>query len=227
MTRRFLLMLFLTVTTPAWAGGSATVIADRATGPVALAWRDSETVRLDMPGHPGYMIVRDGRAYLVSSAAGQPVVMSMASMAQFLYGPNKPQVPATAANAAAVGGIEATGRSETVAGIDGEVHEVSWTDAEGNQRTDEAVLTQDPATVAMTAAFRGFVRAVSRATGVDNPDALGEALAARGLGILRFGQRYRLKALSAKAPDPASFALPTQPLALPAYPGGESRPSGE
>lgn len=204
-------LVLLAAALPAWAGGTATIAAADAQGPVELAWRDTETVRLDLAGQPGYMIVREVRAYMFSRTGGQAIVMDMASTARLLYGPGKPRIPATAANAAAVDTLAPTGRRETVADIEGEIYRVAWTDARGGERTDEAVLSEHPDALDMTAVLRSFTNAMASAVDVDNPDALDRELAGRGLGVLRFGRRFRVETLSAQAPDAAAFELPARP----------------
>ena len=217
---RLLALLMVSIATPVFAGGTAT-IQGVGSGPsdrdmehsMTVTWQDENTVRLEPEGQPGYMLVRGEKSYSVTSAGGQMMVidmgqmMSMAGSAGASGGAEAP----TIADAQSVGSIESTGREETVAGIDGEVYEIHWTDASGESHVDEAVLSDEPLLREMTAAFQAFGRALA-SEGARHP--LNEALASRGLGTLRFGDRFEVTSISDETPPDGHFELPAEPMQL-------------
>lgn len=212
---RTLAIGLLTTALPALAGGQATLEASgEGAGTMQLSWADEDTVRLDPGNQPAYMLVRDGKAYSVSNAGGQTMVMDLSSMsgAMQTQGGPSPSQQGTVANARSVDSMKATGTSETVAGIEGEVYEIAWTDGNGQKHTDEAVLTEDETVVEMTAAFRGFADTMGSVGGDGNPDAIGEKLKAENKGLLRFSNQMRVTAVSDGAPSADEFELPAEPM---------------
>ena len=221
---RLLALLLVSIATPVLAGGTATI---HGVGPgpsgedmehtMTVTWQDEKTVRLEPEGQPAYMLVRGDSSYSVTRAGGQLMVIDMGammSMAQSAGGGAMagagPQAPAIA-DAQSVSRIESTGREETVAGITGEIYEIHWTDSAGASHVDEAVLSDDELLRGMTAAFQAFGKALSGKE-VDHP--LNEALASRGLGTLRFGDRFEVTAISDETPPDGHFELPAEPMQL-------------
>lgn len=115
----------------------------------------------------------------------------------------------TAHRAESVSSIEATGRTETVAGIDGDVYEVSWVGADGATHTDTAVLSDDPLVVEFSDAFRAFAEA-----GGSGVDPRSRRITDRGLGVLRYADDFLVLAISGDTPPPSTFDLPGPPLNL-------------
>ncbi len=219
---RFLAILLAGMASPVLAGGTATI---QALGPgpagqdmehtMTVTWQDEDTVRLEPEGQPAYMLVRGENSYSVTSAGGQVMVIEMGAMMSMAKSAGAPgdasgQAP-TIADAQSVGSIESTGREETVAGIAGEVYEIHWTDSDGESHVDEAVLSDDPLLRGMTAAFQAFGKALA---GEEADHPLNEALAARGLGTLRFGDRFEVTSISDETPPAGHFELPAEPMQL-------------
>ena len=217
---RFLAILLVSIASPAFAGGTATI---HATGPgpsgedmehaMTVTWQDEKTVRLEPEGQPAYMLVRGDSSYSVTQAGGRLMVIEMGqmmSMAQSAGAGAGPQAP-TIADAQSVSRIESTGREETVAGITGEVYEIHWSDSAGASHVDEAVLSDDELLQGMTAAFQAFGKALAGDKG-EHP--LNEALSSRGLGTLRFGDRFQVTSISDETPPDGHFELPAEPMQL-------------
>lgn len=106
--------------------------------------------------------------------------------------------------------VEATGASETVAGIEGRVYRITTTDPSGKTETIEAVLTDDPLVVAMSEGYMGAMRAM---LGED----IGKFMAALpddDRGLLRVGDDFRLKAISGEEQPASLFELPAEPVSF-------------
>lgn len=195
--------------TAAWAGGSATWSGGGQS--MRIDWQDTDTVRMGTSGDD-YMLVRDGNAYMVSNRGGQPMVIDWAAMRSMMGGGNAgPQAQGPVGDDTLVS-MEATGRSETVAGIEGEVYRVTYRDDSG-QGTQEVVLSDHPLAVEMTQAWFATMQAmVGRSGGEGSMDA---ELAERGLGLLRAGDDFRVTQVSDDGRPDGDFELPAEPQAMP------------
>lgn len=210
-----LLSALLLAPASALADGTALLRANAVDGAESLhvEWNDAGAVRIDMPGHAAYSLVLDGTAYVVSQMDGEPMVLSLSDMqgmgaAMGLDAPDggmalDPDL------ATAVTDIRPTGARETVAGLDGAVYEIVWTDGSGQSHTDEAVLSDDPRAVDLTRAFEAF-----GAARTDMADARADAFATRGLGVLRYGDRFEVMELAAMDVPDERFVLPARPFDL-------------
>jgi len=114
-------------------------------------YQDDDHIRINA-GQDGYMLVSGGKVYSVMNQGGKKVAMDMSqmgkAMAQFSQGNNSSDD-----NAPEDVEIRKTGKTETVAGYEGHVHEVSI-----NGRTLEVVLSDNPG---LWQPPRGFSRACS------------------------------------------------------------------
>jgi len=211
---RSLAPALLVVALPAFAGGQAIMESRTHEREITtkLAWNDHGHTRFDAQGQQGYMLARHGKIYSVSNAEGRTIVMNLSSMSRMMSYSAAGAESGSVADARSVSRIEATGRRERVAGIDGKIHRITWTNAQGETRTDEAVLSAHPAVVGLADALRAFSEAMRKATGQHQPDALGQALERRDLGVLRFGERMRVTALSDEPPGANAFELPAEPM---------------
>lgn len=213
VTQSIAALLLASAGLPALAGGTATLEATSQGGNTRMEVRWSgDNMRMDFSNQQGtYMLVRDGKSYSVTNRGGQPMVMDMSSMAKMADAMGGDQAGANVGMAAGqpktVQNIEKTGDTATVAGIEGDVYKVEWTDKGGNKHSDTAVLSDDERVIGLTGAFRKF----SQASGNDS-DPLGQALAGRGLGVLRFGKKFRVASISDKTPAAAAFELPAEPM---------------
>lgn len=221
---RFSAIILLFLSTAAGAGGTAKVEVtgdNAAGGTMTMRWQDADNVRVDPPNQPAYMLLRDGKAYTVMSSGGRTMVMDLASISNMPGGGpggmGNPGMSGSSAisHATAVTELGATGRSETIAGIEGQIYNVAWTDASGESHSGEAVLSDDATVVEMSQAFGGFIEAMAAVGSTKSPgDAISEKLAAEGLGVLRFENQFRLAEISDETPSAGTFELPAKPMNL-------------
>lgn len=209
---RVLASMLFAAASPALAGGQATLeTSGKGAGAMSLSWSDPQTVRMTPEGQPAYVLVREGKVYSITNAGGSLMVMDISSMSGMIpqQGATPQQETGTIADARAVTSVEPTGETETVAGIEGEIYEISWKDSRGGSHVDEAVLSEHDTAVEMTAAFRAFADAMGSA---GNTDAIGERMSATGKGLLRFSDNFRVTAISSETPPAGEFELPAQPM---------------
>jgi hypothetical protein len=205
--RSLVLFSLVTFTATALADGQAVIRSGNAGQAAAttISWQDDK-VRLDVPGEDAYMLVLDGRGYSVARTGGQTMVMDLSSMPQFGPGGMGQGAPATS-DVARITRLEATGREETVAGIEGEIYEMSWTDAKGRENHGEAVLTDDSRVREMQQAFWTFSRAITR-----QQEEIGARLRAEGLAMLRLDDQFLVEEIRADSRPAGDFELPAEPM---------------
>lgn len=94
-----------------------------------------------------------------------------------------------------------------MAGVQGHVYRLQWTDKQGKQHREEAVLTSDPLVVEMTDAYLSGIQSLygSGATAFRNSLPEGER------GLLRSGG-FRVESISGKALPASDFELPAKPM---------------
>ncbi len=196
----------------ALAAGSATYQVGGADGQASLdyAWRNG-AVQMRMGQQPGYMLVRDGEVYAVTQANGKPRVMAMSGMMRPLQG----AAPQTMADAQVESfSLNPTGRSETVAGLTGEVYTGRIVFADGSRGNGQLVLSDDPLAAELTRA-----QASVGASFMDRDNPMTQQFLAGGRGLLRFsddrGNSMRLSRISRDAPPASAFELPAQPMQMP------------
>ncbi|MDN3524623.1 hypothetical protein QWY79_05010 [Halomonas sabkhae] len=199
--------LGLAVATPVLADGQATLQAHSNQGSVDMKVRwAGDKLRMDFPdqSQAGFMLLREGKGYMVTQMQGQTMVMDMAKMKEMAENMGGGQAETmTGQQAQQVDSLEATGGTETIAGLEGEVYNIQWTDKSGTRHDDELVLTDDAQVREMMAAFHDYQRSMT-----GEPDPIATELQDRELGMLRFGDRFQLAELSDSTPDATIFELP-------------------
>ncbi|AEC18719.1 secreted protein [Pusillimonas sp. T7-7] len=195
----------------AWAAGTATIATDGESN--TMSWLDSNTIRFDMPSTDGgYMISRDGKAYVVypDAAGGMPPVIEIGNMMQgFAEVANSDEGGKTSPLAMRITSIKATGKKETVAGIDGDVYELTTADKQGKSQTTQAVFTADPLVVEMTAAYLAMSKAM---VGAEMIAEFTNALPNNKRGLLRLGDDMVVQSIAADTPAASAFELPAKPV---------------
>ena len=163
-----------------------------------------------------YMLFRDGKALVVANVEGQTMVMDMASMSKMASGFGTSAGQQTQGFTSSIQSMKATGKSETVAGIKGELYKLKWTE-NGTIREDDLVVTRDTDVVGYTRAWMTVVRSIEGA-GVKQ-EVKGDHLVARlekdKLGILRLGERFELVSIDSKRPDESHFVVPAATMQMP------------
>ncbi len=208
-----LAMAALSLPLAALADGEATF----AMGPdqaetMTLIWKNADTLRMQPPGSPDYLIVRDGKAYSVTDVDGTPQVIAMADMMKMMgaMAGNAAQ-PQSKTPFGSIASVKATGATETVAGIEGRVHHMTWTDADGSKQSGDAVLTDNPLVVEMTRAYLGSITAIF---GSDIGQSFWDAVPGNDRGLLRVSDQFQVKSLSAATSPASTFELPAKPVDL-------------
>lgn len=202
------LLVLLAALLPAavWAGGVATIQSGGEN--MKIAWQDDGAVRMDTSDAGQYMIMRDGKMYSVSMQNGQPMVMELSGMLKAMA---KSQKQPEGTLVGHVDKVEATGASETIAGIEGRVYRITTTGPDGKTETVETVLTDNPLVVAMT---KAYMEALLGMMAPEAAESLMAALPDDDRGMLRSGTDFKLTSISADAPDPSQFELPAEPKSL-------------
>lgn len=179
---------------------------------------DQRNLRLEDNQRRGiHLLSRDGVLYAVSSAAGQPIVVSGNAVIGLLNAGGRQAATGTDDIQKLVS-LKPTGRSQTIAGIRGTQYTISYVDRGGRTRNENLVLSDDPDLRLLTHGFGQAVLDFQQRAGVDTQGAreLLAELERQGKGLLAFGQHYRLASLDRNTPSPERFALPGSPMQLPA-----------
>jgi hypothetical protein len=196
---------------------------------VTIEWRDLDHARIaiDAAGLPAgtesYNLMRDGKLYTVTRHEGQVTVMELGAMLR-LAGRMVPALksPGDAADVRDVTALEPTGRRERVAGVDGTVYTLRFTDDGGTERTQEIVLGDDPTLREMTAVMRRYGQLMQQAAGMpagadgdEDPSPLRRAVARQHAGLLRMGTQMTVTVVERGTPAAERFVLPAAPVQLP------------
>lgn len=183
-----------------------------------VAWENESKARIDLPGKAGYLVMRDDKLYSVQTKGNRTMVMDVSAMAgmfgeamQDRMGGEGPSTSTGPQEAAEVESIGATGESEVVAGIQGEVYEVRWRDEDGKLHTNQAVLTDNPLVLELQTVMIEFTQTYAEAMDQDRSSAMHRALSDRGLGSLRMGDT-QLTEISGDSPAASAFELPAEPM---------------
>lgn len=167
----------------------------------------------------GYMLMRDKKMYVVTDSDGQPMVFDMSSAMKMFGSMAESATPSTVETK--VISLKATGKSETLAGIKGEVYELHYIDHEGDEQRADMVLSDN----ALARGFRDAIQnmAMTLANSLDKDtfnkqmkagENLQDQLSALNKGVLRYGQDMELRSLKDSKVDPQRFVLPAQPTDL-------------
>ena len=214
----------------ALAGGEATLmiggdpihVAGQAmgdgSGKATVTWRDADTVRMDVGDQNGYLLMRDGKAYSVSHHNSEVQVMDLSVMMKMMRSMGRPGAKNKSDNPfGGVDSIEATGASETVAGIKGRVYRMHWTDGDGSRKSGHAVLTDDPLVVEMT---RAYMSVMAGMVGEDTTRAFQRALPGKDHGLLRMNDQFRVDEIHRADSPESTFTLPAKPMDMQGLMGG-------
>lgn len=202
---------------PLMADGTAVFASGNADVPLmTFYWQDREHTRLEADGQPAHVLAIDGKAYGVVEMHGRAVAMDLESLSSIVGGSGGVhRLGPDTVVPTQITALETTGQTEVVAGIEGEVYQVSWEDSNGQARMDEAVLTRDPLAREMQRTLiDGMTRAMARGTGVSDQGTASSELERRGLAVLRFADDFQLESISDADLPETTFALPRAPVDL-------------
>lgn len=165
---------------------------------LTFSYRNDQAVRIDV-GDGAYMLVSGAKAYMVSTRNGETSVIDLQHNLPQLSPPAKPKSkPGT-------GKVMKTGRTETIAGISGEVWELI--DSEG--RKHDMVVSNDKRVRALGKALATFAKRMGQAAGADMSmdTAVREAQMQGGI-MLRFDQTMVLQSLDDRSLPANHYQLP-------------------
>lgn len=205
----------------ALAGGQATLVSvtesmqvagqtiEKESNKITIIWDDVHTLRMDLGDSSHYLLMRDGKAYSISQEGGETLVMdmeSMRSMVQAMGGQDQKENPF-----GSIDSVKATNTSETLAGIKGQVYHMTWTEADGSQKSGEAVLTDNPLVVEMT---RAYLNSISAMAGAGDSNEFLDALPNNEQGMLQMGDLFYVESIQQMNPPASTFELPAKPMNL-------------
>ncbi|QIB67374.1 hypothetical protein [Kineobactrum salinum] len=175
---------------------------------------EGEQLRINHADQQGYMVMRDDRIYVVNDADGELMVIDVSQAMSMFGGLAKSVTPDM--TQVRVDSLEPTGRSETVAGIDGEVYILKYQDEDGKARETEMVLSSDRRAIGFRDAMHRMASSLARSLDqhYDASEYLQHQLARSDMGVLRYGADIRVTSITENRVDPARFVLPAEPTDL-------------
>lgn len=196
-------------------------------GAMKFEYSGRDKLRINMDTDNNYMIMRDDEVFVVTDADGQMMVISMNQAMSMFAGMAAGATPKTVEGKLL--SMKPAGRSETVAGIKGEVYLVRFIDEKGQERSADMVLSKDPRAVELQQAMTGMISSMARAAGKSAEGAaeMQKKLTAMNMGILRYGEDMWVSNISDRKIDSARFELPAEPTDLSALGGILGAASGD
>lgn len=177
-----------------------------------------DQLRIDMNRESSYMLVRGEQIYAVTDNDGEIMVIDIKQTLSMFGSMAQSAIPDMAA--VNVESLQATGRSETVAGIQGEVYNLKFTDHEGKPQEAELVLSKDRRAIGFRDAVHRMASTMSSLLAQqDTQDRLQGQLDAQNLGVLRYGKDMRVTAITETQVADTRFVLPAEPTDLSALGG--------
>jgi hypothetical protein len=196
---------------PALAG-TATVTAGGEGQSMTFEYADGNLLRMST-SEDSYMLMRDNTLFIVANEGGEPMVFNASSMMRGFSGMIQQAAPAATTNEFVA--LKKTGRTETVAGITGDVYRLTMLE-EGKERTEEVVMSNDERAIEFRDAL--FVMARATMAALDNPESKANSeemeaqLRKTGMGILRVGDEMAVSRISGETIAAARFDLPAEPM---------------
>ena len=197
--------LLMAVSLSALADGQAVIQAESPEGGgqtnMDVRWA-GDNLRLDFPEQQeGYMLLQGDKGYMVAEAEGQKIIMDLSTLKDMAEGMSGEQLNEAAART--LESLEATGDTETVAGIEGEIYNIQWTDNGGNSHDETIVLSDNAQARELLDAFHSYQKSL-----MGKPDPIAQALEERGMGMLRQGDSFLIISMTDATPDASIFSLP-------------------
>lgn len=210
-------LLAAAVLTQAQAGSATIEAGDGKDRSRVLLEYQGDLLRIEPQGTSqgnGTMIARDGKAFVIAGSS----VFELSSMAGMM-GRQAPVPSDAPGNVGQFLGLDATGRSESVAGVSGSVYLMRYLDESGQEHRDELVLSTDKRARELGDAMQQFSRTLQRVLGHSAQDGEVQMRAQlQGRGVLRYAQGFRVASFGAE-PAASRFELPSAPQRLPALGG--------
>mgnify|MGYP003571098821 CR=1 FL=1 len=218
---RFFPLIALFLATSAWADVAATYTV-KGGDEIRISYRDSDHIRMQVSAD-NFLLLADGKVWSVMRQGGGWMAMDLNQMSGMMKGFGMPSGKG-AEQEAGEASFSATGKTETVAGYQGEVYTV--TDSAG--RTHDMVLTDHDDVEQVSRAWLEFSAATAQLMGgaAISPDRVLSALdQSAPTGMLRQADNMVMQSLSTDDLADDVFALPAGTQVqkmpkMPAMPGG-------
>ena len=190
-----------------------------------VEYMDGGKLRMNVPkkeGRDSYMLLLDGKTYVVSKSGGEIMVLDMAQLGSMARGMGLSMGGGDSFKQELVS-YSKTGKSETVAGYKGSVYTLSWRDSQGTHTAD-AVLSGHKNVREFSAAWMEMAEAMAQSMGqqIISEESIWNFLDKQGMGILRLGDDFRVVSIESRKLDPNRFVLPAEPMKMPTM-GGMGR----
>jgi len=229
--------LILLMAVNAFAAGKVTIKGqgEGESYTMVIEYLDDHTLRMNFPNQQqevGYMLIRDNKVYSVANFNNVPMVMdlgAMSAMAAGMGNEDSNQDQAAGPLQYKILEIKDTGRTETVAGIKGQVYQIRANDGK-NIQSEEIVFSSAPEVVAYSDAWRAAGETIQKAMGqqLDAGDDLNHYMKKHKLGLLRYGKEFKVVSMDLNKPAADRFKLPAAPMSMPDFGsifGGAQAPS--
>lgn len=201
---------------------SADVVGTYATGKksddkMTIYYKNDDAIRIAV-GHGTYMLVTADKVYSVTDNDGKLMVMDMDQVGQFAkqFEGMRPKTENAAPKPSNMPTFKKTGRTETIAGYEGDVYSVT---ADG--RTEEFVASQNKDVIALNNAFFQMAKRMSQTLGQDRAEQLDATMrmaeAKKMGGMLRYSDDMVLQSLTKQDMGADFYKLPAgaQPQEMP------------
>jgi hypothetical protein len=189
---------------------------------LSLEYLDRTTSRIDIDDSSdvnSYLLFKNRQAQVVTSYQGSTLVMDLADVNQMAQDLGIMNVLGIGSGPLMIHvlSLQATGKKEKVAGIEGEVYKLTWI-RDSIKHEDELVLSRDRQAWEYTEAWIDVIDIISRSSPSINikGDELLTRIDKDRLGILRLGNRFRLASVHNKAVSPERFVAPNTRIEIPA-----------
>jgi hypothetical protein len=161
-----------------------------------------------------HLVARDNKVYAVTDMGGRPLVVESGAVIGLLGAQGMAKLENDKDAIQKFVSLDPTGRNETVAGFQGAVYKLVYTDGNGKRRSEEAVLGKQPSIVELSQSLGHVAINLMRLAKHDTQGSteLVNELQKRNLGLLRFGAKLRLISLNTATPNASRFVLPASPM---------------
>ncbi|GAB5412993.1 MAG: hypothetical protein Cons2KO_05960 [Congregibacter sp.] len=200
------------IAAPVMAG---TAVMQSADGASSTFEYSEKALRVESADPSSYALVRDGTIYTVTQQDGQVIVVDAGAMMKQFGNAAAAAASAPSDLSAEVVSLEKTSRTETVAGIQGQVYEIRFIDEDGQEQTEEIVLSKNRLALEFRDALFLMVDVAASFAGggaskVEND--MRKSIAALDSGMLRYGNELVLLSISGDPVDETRFELPAEPM---------------
>ena len=217
----FLLLLFVTYSAAASGIAQFKGVDGGEAYTLSLEYLDRNTSRIDMDNQgdvESYLLFKEKQAQVITGYQGNTLIMDLANLSTMAQNLGVLSVLGIDSEKLKINiiSMQATGRKEKVAGIEGDIYKLIWTRNNVRQQ-DELVLSSSKQAWEYTEAWTSAVDAITNSSPSISIDggALLDTISNEKLGILRLGNRFRLVSVLNIPPNPARFNTPDTSFTIP------------